>query len=81
MISTPKRWSPSTDTPSSAALPCRKNAATGKDAFLDRRTGCVERVFNASLLFLHLDFGGCTDADECHTASKFGGRSWSFSRS
>ncbi len=35
----------------------QRDAAAGDDAFLDRRTGRVQRVFDAGLLFLHLDLG------------------------
>jgi len=34
----------------------QRNAAAGKDPFLDRRTGGVEGVFDAGLLLLHLGF-------------------------
>src|SRR5262249_20559908 len=38
-------------------------AATGDDAFLDRRAGGVHRVINAILALLDLDFGRAADAD------------------
>ena len=46
------------------------HAATGHDAFLDRSTRGVQGVFDTSLLFLHLDFGGSTDLDDCDTAGQ-----------
>ncbi len=42
------------------------------DAFLDGCTGCVHRVFDAGLLFLHLGFGGCTDLDDGDAADELG---------
>jgi len=37
------------------------------------RVACrVQRVFDASLLFLHLDFGGGTDLDDGHAAGQLG---------
>ncbi len=39
------------------------DAAARDDAFLDRRTGGMQGVFDARLLFLHLDFGGGADLD------------------
>src|SRR5690606_3650963 len=39
------------------------HTATRDDAFLDGGTGRVQRVFDAGLLLLHLDFGRSTDAD------------------
>jgi hypothetical protein len=48
------------------------DTAAGDDAFLDRRTGGVQGVFDAGLLLLHLDFGGGTDLDHGHTAGELG---------
>src|SRR5690606_39209576 len=43
--------------------PQRGHAAARKNAFLDGRTAGVHRIFNARLLFLHLDLGGRTHVD------------------
>jgi hypothetical protein len=40
------------------------NAAAGQDTFFTGRTGCVERIFDAILLLLHLDLGRAAGADE-----------------
>ncbi len=40
-----------------------RHAAAGDDAFLDRRTRGVQRVLDAGLLLLHLDFGRRADLD------------------
>ena len=50
----------------------QRDAAAGDDAFFDRRTRGVQRVFDAGLLFLHLDFGGGTDLDHGHAAGQLG---------
>src|SRR5262249_41583843 len=47
------------------------NTATRDDAFLDRRTGGVQRVFDTSLLLLHLRLGRSTDVDDCNSAGEF----------
>src|SRR5512140_2631266 len=44
------------------------NTAAGDDAFLDRSARGVQRVFDPSLLLLHLGFGRGTDVDHRHTA-------------
>ncbi|MBK4748546.1 Uncharacterised protein [Acinetobacter baumannii] len=48
------------------------DAAARDDAFLDGRTGRVQGVFDARLLFLHLDFGGGTDLDHRNAAGQLG---------
>ncbi len=49
----------------------KRRAAAGKDAFLDRRLGGVERVIDAVLLLLHFDFGRAADADHRNAAREF----------
>src|SRR6202022_2956546 len=41
----------------------KRDAAARHDAFLDRSAGGVERVLDAVLLLLDLDFGRAADAD------------------
>src|SRR5690606_14677603 len=48
------------------------DAAAGDYAFLDGRTGRVEGVFDALLLFLHLGFGRSADVDDGHAAGELG---------
>src|SRR5690606_22832148 len=48
------------------------NAAAGNDTFFHCSAGGVQGVFDASLLFLHFDFGGSTDANHGNTASQLG---------
>jgi hypothetical protein len=48
------------------------HAATGHDAFFHRSTRGVQGVFDAGLLFLHLDFGGSADLDHGHAAGQLG---------
>jgi hypothetical protein len=50
----------------------QRHAAAGHDAFFDRGTGRVQRVFDAGLLLLHLDFGRGTDLDQRNTAGQLG---------
>src|SRR3546814_3664242 len=50
------------------------DAAAGNDAFFDGRTGRVQGVFDARLLFLHLDFGRGPDLDTGNTAGELGDR-------
>src|SRR5947208_1336705 len=45
-------------------------AAAGKDAFLDRRLGRVQRIVDAILLLLHLDFSRAADADHRDAAGE-----------
>ena len=47
-----------------------RHAAARKDAFLDGRTGGVQRVVDAVLLFLDLDLGRAADADHGNTAGE-----------
>ena len=47
-------------------------AAARDDAFFDSRAGCVHRIFDASLLFLHLGFGSSTDLDDRNAADELG---------
>ena len=47
-----------------------RDAATRHHALLDRRTGCVQRVLEAGLLFLHLDLGGRADLDHRDAAGE-----------
>ncbi len=46
--------------------------AACNDAFLDGGTRGVQRVFDASLLFLHLDFGRGADLDHRNAAGELG---------
>src|SRR6476659_1878236 len=46
------------------------HAAAGEDAFFDGRAGCVQRVFDAGLLLLHLALGRGADVDLRHTAGQ-----------
>ncbi len=48
----------------------QRDTAARHHALFDRRTGGVQRVFDAGLLFLHLDFGGGTDLDDGDTAGE-----------
>ena len=49
-----------------------RHAAAGDDAFLDRRAGGVQGVFDARLLLLHLGLGGGADLDDGHAAGQLG---------
>src|SRR5882672_966530 len=48
----------------------QRHATAGNDSFLDGRTGRVQRVFDAGLLLLHLDFGRGTYLDHRDTAGQ-----------
>src|SRR5206468_6712337 len=48
------------------------HAAARDDAFFNSGAGGVQRVFHACFLFLHLDFGGGTDADHGNAAGQLG---------
>src|SRR6202166_3443840 len=50
----------------------QRHAAARDHAFFDGRTGCVQCVFDAGLLFLHFDFGRGTDFDHGNTAGELG---------
>ena len=50
----------------------QRDAAARDHAFLDGRTGRVQRVFDAGLLFLHLDLGGRADLDHGDAAGELG---------
>ena len=54
-----------------ALLRKQRDAATGQDAFFDGRTGCVQRILDASLLFLHFRLGRRTDVDLGNAAGEF----------
>ncbi len=47
-----------------------RHAAAGDDAFLDGRTGRVQRVFHAGLLLLHLGLGRGADIDDRHATGE-----------
>ena len=49
-----------------------RDAAARHDAFLDRGAGGVERVLDAILLLLDLDFGRAADADHRDAAGELG---------
>src|SRR6267378_545629 len=48
------------------------DTAACDNAFLNRRTRGVQGVFDARLLFLHLDFGRRTDLDDRHATRELG---------
>src|SRR5690606_35715052 len=48
----------------------QRHAATGQNAFLDRRAGRVQRVVDAVLLLLDLDFRRAADADHRDAAGE-----------
>ena len=50
----------------------QRHAAARHDAFLDRGTGGIERVIDAVLALLHLDFGGAADLDHRNAAGELG---------
>src|SRR5207342_1624072 len=50
----------------------QRDAAARDDAFFHGSAGGVQRVFNAGLLFLHLDFGSRTDLDDGDAAGQLG---------
>src|ERR1700681_3440103 len=50
----------------------QRHAAARNHAFFDGRTGRVQCVFDAGLLFLHFDFGRSTDLDHGNTAGELG---------
>ena len=50
----------------------QRDATAGHDAFFDRRTGRMQRVFDACFLFLHLDFGRGADLDQRNAAGQLG---------
>src|SRR5690606_17823606 len=52
--------------------PQQRHAATGHDAFFDRSAGCVQRVVDAVLALLDLDFGRAADADDGNATGEFG---------
>src|SRR5205814_1638559 len=47
------------------------DTATWDDAFLDRRTSGVQRVFDPSFLLFHLGLGRSADVDDCNAAGEF----------
>jgi len=50
----------------------QRNATARNHAFFHRGTRGVQGVFDASLLFLHFDFGGSTDANHGNAAGQLG---------
>ena len=50
----------------------QRDAAARDDAFFNRRTRGVQRVFNARLLLLHLGLGRSADVDDGNTARELG---------
>ncbi len=50
----------------------QRNTAARHDAFFDRGTSGVQRIFHARLLFLHFHFGRSADLDQRHTAGQLG---------
>ena len=46
------------------------SAAAGNNALFHGRTGCVQGIFHAQLVFLHLGLGGSTDADNRYAAGQ-----------
>jgi hypothetical protein len=71
-MSTPMASSPVSLRSSKATCADEGHAATGDDAFFHGRTGRVQRVFHAGLLFLHLGLGGRADVDDGHAAGELG---------
>ena len=60
----------------------QSSAAARDDAFFDRSAGCVERVIDAVLAFLHFDFGEAPPTLITATPpASLARRSCSFSRS
>src|SRR5439155_2075752 len=49
----------------------QRDTAAGYDAFLDRRTRGVQRVFDPSFLLFHLGLGRSADVDDCNAACEF----------
>ncbi len=47
------------------------DTAAWDDAFLNRRTRGVQRVFDASFLLFHLGLGRSADVDDCNAAGEF----------
>ena len=47
-------------------------SASGHNAFFDCCTSCRDGVFDAVLLFLEFNFGGCANLDQSHTAGQLG---------
>ena len=52
--------------------PQQRHATARHDAFLDRGAGGIERVIDAVLALLDLDFGGAADLDDGNTAGELG---------
>src|SRR4029434_8637285 len=52
--------------------PQQRNSAAWEDAFLDRGTGCMHRVFDAVLALLHFDLGRATDAEHGDSPGELG---------
>lgn len=48
------------------------HATIQQDAFLNRRTCCMQRIVDAVLAFIHFDFGRSADADDRDTAGELG---------
>src|SRR5207302_8003107 len=51
--------------------PDQSDTATRDDAFLDRRTRGVQRVFDSRLFLFHLGLGRCADVDDGNPARDF----------
>src|SRR5205807_5054390 len=47
------------------------DTATRNDAFLDRRTRGVQRIFDARFFLFHLGLGRCADINNGNTAREF----------
>jgi len=43
-----------------------RNATASHDTFFDCSTGRMQCIFDTGLLFFHLNFGCCADADDCN---------------
>ena len=50
----------------------KRGTATGDDAFFDSGAGCVERIVDAVLAFLHLDLGSSANLDDGDAAGQLG---------
>ena len=73
-MSMPAFWSAFATVKPSSTLPGldQGHAAADDDAFLNGRTGRVQRVINAVLALFHFDFGHAADPDDGNAARQLG---------
>jgi hypothetical protein len=50
----------------------QSHAAARHNAFFDGRAGCVQRIFDAGFLFLHLGLGGSPNVDDGDATGELG---------